>query len=255
MYFGERLYQFPLGILGIAVATAIFPALSRHAAQRAFNRLGDDLSAGLRLVFFLGLPAGAGLWLLADPLATLFFQHGSRVTDFDMERVARVVECYALGVWAYCAAPVLVRGYYALGNQRIPLRIALQTVAINLGFNLVLIWPWAEAGLALSTSLAAIYQAVVLVWGIGELGVTLAWPEIRRTFVHTVLATGAMLLAGLAALALMPDPGNLPLKLARVAVPLLASMAVFAAAARWLQAEEFSYLGWGTNTAAADPSN
>ncbi len=174
MYFGERLYQFPLGILGMAVAITIFPALSRHAAQKAYQHLGADLSAGLRLVFFLGLPAGAGLWLLADPLATLFFQHGSRVTEFDMDRVARVVECYALGVWAFCAVPVLIRGYYAMGNQRVPLRISLLTVAINLGFNLVLIWTWAEAGLALSTSLAAMFQAVMLVAGFEDLGISLS---------------------------------------------------------------------------------
>ena len=192
-----------------------------------------------------GLPAGAGLWLLAEPLATLFFQHGSRVTDFDMDRVARVVECYALGVWAFCAVPVLIRGYYALGNQQIPLRIAMQTVAINLGFNLVLIWPWAEAGLALSTSLAAIFQAVVLVSGFSHLGVRLAWPEIRRTLGHAALATGAMLLAGLVVLALLPDEGNLAIKLARVVVPLLVSVAVFAAIGRWLRAEEFAFLGWG----------
>jgi putative peptidoglycan lipid II flippase len=254
MYFGERLYQFPLGILGMAVATTIFPALSRHAAQKALHHLGADLSAGLRLVFFLGLPAGAGLWLLADPLATLFFQHGARVTEFDMNRVARVVECYALGVWAFCALPVLVRGYYALGNQHVPLRIALQTVAINLGFNLVLIWRWAEAGLALSTSLAAMFQAVVLVVGFKDLGVALAWADIRRTVGHTALATAAMLLAGVMALGVIPADGNLAIKLARVLVPLLVSAAVFAAIGRLLRAEEFAFLGWGPKRAAADGS-
>jgi putative peptidoglycan lipid II flippase len=252
MYFGERLYQFPLGILGMAVATSIFPALSRHAAQKAYQQLGNDLSAGLRLVLFLGLPAGAGLWLLADPLATLFYQHGSRVTDFDMERVGRVVECYALGVWAFCATPVLIRGYYAMGNQHVPLRIALQTMAVNLAFNLVLIWPWAEAGLALSTSLAAIFQAIVLITNFKDVGIELAWPEIGRTAGHAILATAAMLLAGVVVLGILPEEEDLAIKLARVVVPLLVSVAVFAAIGRWLRAEEFAFLGWARKPAGAE---
>ena len=225
MYFGERLYQFPLGILGLAVATSIFPALSRHAAQKAYVHLGNDLSAGLRLVFFLGLPAGAGLWLLADPLATLFFQHGSRVTDFDMARVGRVVECFALGVWAFRHAGFDSR-LLRHGKSAVPLRIALrQAMAVNLGFNLVLIWPWAESGLALSTSFAAMFQAIVLITNFKDVGIELAWGPIRRTAVHATFATAAMLLAGVMVLGVLPEDGNLAIKLARVVVPLLVSVA------------------------------
>ncbi|MCP4516437.1 MAG: hypothetical protein GY824_14565, partial [Delftia sp.] len=61
VYYGERLYQFPLGLLGIAVATSIFPLLSRHAARGDRRQLGADLTLGLRLVLFLGIPASLGL--------------------------------------------------------------------------------------------------------------------------------------------------------------------------------------------------
>ena len=108
IYFGERLYQFPLGILGLAVATAIFPLLSRHAARGDRRRLGADLTLGLRLVVFLGVPAGMGLILLAEPLARLLFERG-QFTAHDTERAARMITCYAGGVWAYCALPVIVR--------------------------------------------------------------------------------------------------------------------------------------------------
>lgn len=64
IYYGERLYQFPLGLLGMAVATVIFPALSRHAARGQFDRLAEDLTVGVRLVLFLAVPASAGLVLI-----------------------------------------------------------------------------------------------------------------------------------------------------------------------------------------------
>ena len=76
IYYGERMYQFPLGIVGMAVAASIFPLLSRHAAHGRRGRLGADLSLGLRLVLCLSVPAGVGLAVLAHPMAKLLFQHG-----------------------------------------------------------------------------------------------------------------------------------------------------------------------------------
>jgi len=142
IYYGERLYQFPLGILGMAVATAIFPLLSRHAARGDRGKLGHDLTLGLRMVLFLGVPAGVGLILLADPLARLLFQRGE-FTAHDAARTARMIACYATGVWAYCALPVLVRGYYALGDRMTPVRVGLAAVGLNLALNLLLVWPLA----------------------------------------------------------------------------------------------------------------
>ncbi len=103
LYYAERLYQFPLGILGLAVATAIFPLLSRHAARNDQPRFSQDLTLGLRLVLFLGVPASAGLVLLAEPLARLLFQH-REFTSQDALRTARVIAGYSWGVWAYGSA-------------------------------------------------------------------------------------------------------------------------------------------------------
>ena len=104
IYFGERLYQVPLGIVGLAVAAAIFPLLSRHAAHGRRRRLGTDLTLGLRLVLCLTVPAGVGLIVLAQPLARLIFEHGNFSPE-DAARAGRMVAAYAWGVWAYCARP------------------------------------------------------------------------------------------------------------------------------------------------------
>jgi putative peptidoglycan lipid II flippase len=243
IYFGERLYQFPLGILGLAVATVIFPVLTGHAARGEHEKLGEDLTTGLRLIVFLALPAGAGLVLLANPLSELFFEHGD-FTEADALRVGHVIVAYALGVTAFCASPVIVRGYYALGDQMTPLRIGMWAVAVNVVLNLLLIWPLAEAGLALSTSLAACFQAIALAIVFSRKLSRLAWRELARTTGQTVLATVAMTAAGSTTLASLPPLEGTSGKLIQVFLPIAASAAVFFVVTRLLKAREWSLLSF-----------
>ena len=70
----------------------------------------------------VAVPAAAGLFLLALPLVRLLFERGEFLPE-DTLRTARMIRCYALGVWAYCALPVLVRGFYAQQDAHTPLRI------------------------------------------------------------------------------------------------------------------------------------
>ncbi len=228
VYYGERLYQFPLGVLGVAVATAIFPLLSRHAARGDHHRLGADLTLGIRLVLLLGIPAGVGLIMLAQPLAQLLFQHG-QFTAEDTARTAGMIACYATGVWAYCGLPVVVRGYYAMGDRLTPVRVGLAAVALNLTLNLTLIWPLAENGLALATAISASFQVVTLTVIFSRYKSPLAWPAIAATLLRTLLATLLMAAAGSATLWAIPPGEGLWAEIIRVAVPLAVAITVFAA--------------------------
>ena len=232
IYYGERLYQFPLGILGLAVATAIFPLLSRHAARGDHRQLGADMTLGLRLVLFLGFPAGVGLVMLAEPLARLLFERGE-FTPHDTARTARMIATYASGVWAYCALPVLVRGYYALGDRMTPVRVGVVVVGLNLTLNLVLIWPLAEAGLAVATAVSAAVQASLLAVLFSRRKSPLDWPILGATTARTALATLVMAAAGYTTLHFLPPTDGFLNELARVFVPLVAGMAVFLAT-HWL---------------------
>ncbi len=220
IYYGERMYEFPLGIVGTAVAVAIFPLLSRHAARGDRERLGADMTLGLRLVFCLGLPAGVGLILLAEPVARLLFQHGHFGPD-DTVRAARMIACYATGVWAYCASPVVVRGFYASNDCGTPVRVAAWMVGLNLVLNFTLIWPMAEAGLAVSTSVAAAVQTFVLMAIFSRRQAPLGWRLLLATATRTILST--LVMAGVVYLALvhMPSTGGLTSQLLRVGVPIL----------------------------------
>jgi len=241
IYYGERLYQLPVGLLGVAVATVIFPLLSRHAARGRHDQLGGDLSLGLRLVLFLGIPAGAGLVLLSHPLSTLMFEHGE-FTAADASRVAGMIACYGLGVWAFCALPVIVRGFYALGDQRTPLRVGAKAMSANVALNLLLVWPMAEAGLALATSLAAVLQTTLLMVEFSRRWGNLRGGEIGRTAASTLLATACMLIGGWLTLACLPsEPGTLVVAL-RVGLTMTVGSAIFFAVSHKLRIRELDLL-------------
>ncbi|HUT09084.1 MAG TPA: murein biosynthesis integral membrane protein MurJ [Thermoguttaceae bacterium] len=237
IYYGERLYHFPLGVLGLAVAAAIFPLLSRHAARGDRKELGADLTLGLRLVVCLGVPASVGLIMLAHPVAKLLFERGE-FTPYDTLRASRMIACYAAGVWAFCALPVIVRGFYALKDSRTPVKVAVWIVGLNLALNLTLIWPLAEAGLAVATSISATVQVFVLVWIFSRRESPLHWPTLAATTGRTMLATLLMAAAGYGTLALIDPTERLTNELARVLLPLGVSAVTYCMAYRLLGGRE-----------------
>ena len=232
IYYGERLYEFPLGIVGTAMAVAIFPLLSRHAARGDRRQLGADMTLGLRLVFCLGVPASVGLILLAEPIARLLFERGHFGPD-DTLRAARMIACYATGVWAYCASPVIVRGFYALNDCGTPVRVAAWMVALNLALNFTLIWPLAEAGLAVSTAVSAAVQMFVLMFLFSRRQASLGWRHLAATAARTCLATLLMAVTVRFAASLTPTAGGLLHEFLQVGVPIALGGAVYGIA-YWL---------------------
>ncbi len=245
VWYGERIYQFPLGLLGVAVATVIFPMLSSHAARGDHARVGADLTLGLRLVLFGAVPAAAGLFFMAEPIARLLLQHGE-FTPADTARSATMISGYAVGIWAYCAGPVLVRGFYAVGDRITPLRVGMLAVGLNLGLNLVLIWPLGELALAVSTATAATLQVVLLAWAFSRSDYSLEWGPLRGTVVRTLLAAAPMSAVVRGLLQVIP-PAEASLKLAaiRVVVPLAAGGAVYWAAFWLMRGPELRMLRGG----------
>lgn len=161
LYYSERLYEFPQGLIGLAIATAIYPLLSKHAIRRDYAAFGEDLSLGLRIQFMFSIPAGAGLMLMSEKLAHLLFQRGA-FTSSDMARTADLIFWFGFGVWAFCSLPLIIRAFYVLGNIAVPFWAGLGSCFLNIVFGLLLIWSMEEQGLALAASLAAGFQALAL---------------------------------------------------------------------------------------------
>ncbi|MEO5366492.1 MAG: murein biosynthesis integral membrane protein MurJ [Magnetococcus sp. WYHC-3] len=162
LYYADRLVEFPLGLIGIAMGTAILPALSAKASRGDVAGLEADLDFGLRLILFINLPATVALVLLREPLLTMLFERGafSAVTT---EQTARALLAYGSGLLAFSAVKVFAPAFYALKDTRTPVRIAIICMVSNMGLNLLLMFPLQHAGLALATSLASYLNFVLLV--------------------------------------------------------------------------------------------
>ncbi len=159
LFFATRLYQFPLGVFGIALATAVFPLLAKQVNDRV--AFAATLRDGLRLSLYIGLPATAGLILVSSDLTTVVFS-GGLFDDDSVNRVSMILSAYALAVWAYTANHTLTRAYYAVGDTLTPMRVTLAMVILNVALNLWLIWPLGEIGLAFSTAITSTMQFLIL---------------------------------------------------------------------------------------------
>ena len=159
LQWAQRLYQFPLGVFGIAVATAIFPALA-HATHDA-ARFRATLQQGLRLTLFIGLPASVGLILVRVPLSRVIYERGEFTLD-DAARVGTILAGYSAAVWAYSMTHVLTRAFHARKDARTPLRVSVAMVGLNFVLNMTLIWRLGAAGLAWATAISSSVQVVLM---------------------------------------------------------------------------------------------
>ncbi len=161
LYYSDRLVYLPQGVIGVALATVVLPSLSRFHSKKNTKAYSKTLDWALRSVALAGLPAAIGLLILAGPiLATLIYHGAFDATDVLM--TAKSLRMFAIGLPAFMLIKVLASAFYSHQNIKTPVKIAAISVAANLIFILVLVFPMKHAGLALSTSLASSLNAVLL---------------------------------------------------------------------------------------------
>ena len=161
--YADRLNQLPLGVIGIALSTAILPSLARRIGAKDEAGATFLQNRAIELAMFLTLPAAAALMILAQPLVQAFFQGGA-FDAHDARWTGLTLSALAAGLPAYVLVKVLTPGFFAREDTRTPVRIALVTLVVNVALNFALIGPFRIAGLALSTALASWLNAGLLYW-------------------------------------------------------------------------------------------
>jgi len=154
LYYSMRLIQFPIGIFGVAMGMAILPTLSEHAVKGEFDRLMDDFSSALRLLFFITIPAMAGLIALREPIVNILFQRGK----FDYAATigtAQALLFYSFGIWAVVGVRVVTASFYSMQDTKTPVKVAVIALAANVIFSIILMKPLKHSGLALANALAS----------------------------------------------------------------------------------------------------
>ena len=161
LYYAERLYQLPLGIIGVAIGVVLLPTLSRKL------RAGDDKGAneasnrGLEISLFLTFPAAAGLITLAQPILHTVFEHGA-FRAADTIAVVPAVMAFAAGLPAFALTKVFQPGFYAREDTTTPMRFAIVSVVVNIVASIALSRLFGHVGIAMATTLAAWTNAALL---------------------------------------------------------------------------------------------
>jgi putative peptidoglycan lipid II flippase len=242
LYYSQRLYQFPLGVLGISLATAIFPVLSAAAADQDEPLLSKTILKGFQLALFVALPATAGLILVARPLISVLYQHGEFSAE-DTAQVRWVLIFYAVGLSGYFLQQLITRAFYSVKDSKWPARTAMIAVAVNVSLNLILIWPLGVKGLALATALCS-YLQVAILWSILRKKFNLSISaQSRLIFLKTLLGTIIMALFGTVCLFAMSKlPEDRFFEFLRLAVLVVVCAGTYALAGRVLGSEMLGLL-------------
>jgi len=152
------------------------------------------LGFGLRMIFFIILPAMLGLILLRQPIVHLFFEHGSFSHD-DTVATAKAVLCYAVGLWAFAGVRIIVSAFYSLQDTKTPAITAAVAVGANLVFSLLFMRLLGAAGLALATALAAILNGAILVVVLNRRLGGIGWRSVGHSSGRAVTASVPLTLA------------------------------------------------------------
>ena len=191
MNYAFLMMMLPVGVIGMAISTAVFPTLAQHAAARETQLLRDALTHTLRTILLLAIPASVALILLAGPSVRVLLEHGA----FDARSSDLVVSAlvvYGVGIFAHSGVEILSRGFYALSDTRTPVAAAVVAMILNVALAALLVTPFGLRGLAGAATLTGILEFGLLVFALRTRIGGLDLPALQRTLRSTLVATVAL---------------------------------------------------------------
>ena len=194
LYYANRLNQLPLGIIGVAVGTAMLPSLSRQVASGMVEESRTTLNRAVEYALVLTLPAALALGAVPLPIMSVLFERGA----FDHHAAivsSQTLMAYALGLPAFVLIKVLVPGLFARGDTTTPMRWGLASVALNIGLNILFMHPFQHRGPALAASCAAWFNVAALAVVLYRRGYFVPDAGLLRRVPRMALAAAAMVAA------------------------------------------------------------
>jgi putative peptidoglycan lipid II flippase len=235
LYYSNRLMEFPLGIFSIAIGTAMLPALSAQHATKSPEHFSATLDWSVRMIFVIGLPAAAGMILLAGPMVATMFARGE-FGAHDVQMTAYALWAYGIGFLGFSLVKVLVPGFYARHEMKVPVKYAVAALLVGMALSLGLFAVNAFAPfktphvvLAASTSLTACLNAALLFRRLRRDGVYRpepGWGAFAFRVVAATVVMGVLVVFLAGPLSDWLGPGELK-RVGHLAAVLLAAMAVY----------------------------
>lgn len=191
LYYADRLNQLPLGVIGIAIGTALLPPLARAAAADDTGRLRNGLSRAVEYGLLLGLPAAVALAVAGRPIVSVLFERGAFGPD-ETRATAAALAAYAVGLPAFVIAKALSAAFFARQDMATPVRVTILVTVANTALALALLPLLAETGIALAAGLTAWLDLGLLAWALRRRGHLSLDAQVCRRAPRIALASGAM---------------------------------------------------------------
>ena len=236
-----RFFMLPMGIFGVAIASATLPRISRSAAIRDFAEFRKTLSHSVVMILLLTIPSSVGLAVFGESMIGLVYQHG-RFRAFDTHQTGLALSCYAVGLAGYSALKLIAPAFYALGDARTPMVVSLFSVVVNAGaaFTMVHVIGVGHAGLAFTASVVSTFTSVTLLLLIRRKIGGIEGPAVALSLLKILAASAAMAVVchGIVAFShAMPIAPTLA-RIADIAIGVPAGAATFYGAAAALRLSE-----------------
>jgi putative peptidoglycan lipid II flippase len=191
LQYAFRLMNLPIGLFGVSIATAVLPAVARHAAIDDRPAVSKTIARGITLMLMVTVPASVGLFVLATPIVQLLLERGHFLRA-DTVATAAAVQYYAIGLVGYSAARIASPVFYALRRSRMAVILSTVTIVVNLALSVILVRWIGFRGLALATSMAAVvHGGLALVLLRRQLG-PIGGSELAKAFLKIVAASAVM---------------------------------------------------------------
>ncbi|HIF10683.1 MAG TPA: murein biosynthesis integral membrane protein MurJ [Sneathiellales bacterium] len=235
LFYADRLNQLPIGVVGVAVGTALLPLLSRQVMANQDSAAVNSQNRAVEFGLLLTLPAAAALMTLSGPLVGGLFERGA-FGPAETRATALALTAYAAGLPAYVLIKILGPGFFARKDTRTPVRFAIIAVVVNVVLNLVLMVPLKHVGLALATAISAWLNVTMLAITLHRRGHLKIDLRLRRRLPRTV-AAAAFMAAGLWGGGLALEPflsGGEGSRVVALAILVVGGLAGFAVLARLL---------------------
>ena len=242
LYYANRMGQLPLGVFGVAIGVAILPMLTGQAARQEIEELRDTLAFGVRLILFITVPATVGLILLSFPIVNTLWERGEFLRS-TTEGTQLALIYYSIGLCAFAGTKVIVSAFYSFQDTRTPMKIGIYAMLLNVVLAVILMGPLQHGGIALATSIAAIFNAGALVFIMKKKLGRMGGRSIVRSLGQLAVASTLMGLAIYYANAWLFDP-QAPLleRLSILLGEIVLGVAIYTGASRLMNNEELKFI-------------
>ena len=191
LYFADRVNQLPLGVIGVAIGTALLPLLSRQLRDGGDVDAMDSINRASEFALLLTVPASVALMIIPDQIVAVLFERGAFGVA-ETKATASALIAYSLGLPAYVMIKVLGPGFFAREDTVTPVKIAALCVAFNLALNLLLMGPLLHVGIALATAISAWVNAGLMVLVLRRRGHLILDARFKRVVPRLLLTSAVM---------------------------------------------------------------